>query len=118
MKRNIRKTSKSRYVQMREYRKLRIAFLLGRSCEAHLIIWADSQPPVGRIPPAIEVHHVRGRTGSLLNDLRYWKGVCPKCHFWIGHCPAEARKLGLLAEIGQWNQTEKLEQQKERNARA
>lgn len=78
-----------------------------------------------KLPPAspephrsTEIHHTKGRTGSLLCDERYWKATCAAGHWWIGSHPMQARELGLLCDVGDWNQTEKLEQQKERNARA
>lgn len=50
-----------------------------------------------------DVHHTRGRVGSLLLDERFWRAVSRKGHDWIGNNMAEARKLGLLCEVGQWN---------------
>lgn len=32
---------------------------------------------------ATQVHHMKGRTGSLLCDTRYWLAVCQECHRYI-----------------------------------
>ncbi len=53
--------------------------------------------------PATDIHHTRGRIGSLLTDTRFWVPVCRSHHDWIGANPASARDLGLLAPLGQWN---------------
>lgn len=49
------------------------------------------------------VHHVFGRDGILLFDIRKWKAACADCHRWIDANRAEAQKLGLLAKTGDWN---------------
>ncbi len=43
-------------------------------------------------------HHVRGRTGDLLTDTRYFKASCGgECHpAFIHNNPGIARQLGLL----------------------
>lgn len=56
---------------------------------------------------AADVHHWRGRIGSLLTDERYWLPVCRTHHRWIGDNPNEARCMGLLAPTGLWNTTER-----------
>lgn len=40
--------------------------------------------------PGDQIHHAKGRIGSLLNDMRYFKTVCPTCHQWIEEHPHEA----------------------------
>lgn len=52
---------------------------------------------------ATQCHHQRGRRGVLLMDERYWIPVSDAGHRWIHNNPAEARKLGLLCEVGDWN---------------
>lgn len=49
-----------------------------------------------------DVHHKRGRHGSLLMDTNYWMAVCRKHHRWIGGNPKAALELGLL---GPWGRT-------------
>lgn len=53
-----------------------------------------------------DVHHVRGRDGLLLFDVRWYKAACRPCHVWIGEHPKEAVKLKLLAERGEWGRIE------------
>lgn len=52
---------------------------------------------------ANQVHHTRGRLGTLLIDQRYWKGVSAAGHRWIDEHREEARDLGLLCERGDWH---------------
>lgn len=49
-----------------------------------------------------DVHHVRGRSGALLLDKRWWEPLCRRCHRWIHDHPADARMQGWLAERGEW----------------
>lgn len=50
-----------------------------------------------------DVHHSRGRAGSLLIDERFWIPVCRRAHNWIQANPERARALGLLCQPGEWN---------------
>lgn len=45
---------------------------------------------------ATEIHHKKGRVGSLLNDTSFWLAVSREGHTWIDNNPDEARKLGFL----------------------
>jgi hypothetical protein len=58
--------------------------------------WVDSPPFCGirarfdaygkkmiRVPMATQIHHKRGRVGSLLTDQRYFMAVCNDGHHWI-----------------------------------
>jgi hypothetical protein len=54
---------------------------------------------------ATELHHSRGRIGSLLTDLRWFIGLCHSCHDFVHNNPNEARKAGLLCEKGKWGST-------------
>jgi len=111
----INKVSTARSRQMREYRIKRLEFLKEHPyCEVCAEI---PYLPTLHKHMATEIHHTRGRIGSLLCDSRYWKAACIWGHWWIGTHPIQARQLELICHVGEWNQTEKLEQQKERNAR-
>jgi hypothetical protein len=50
-----------------------------------------------------DTHHRRGREGLLLFDVRNFVSTCRRGHQWIGENIEAARKLGLIAECGQWN---------------
>ena len=52
--------------------------------------------------PSCDVHHVRGRAGTLLIDTRFWLPVSRQGHDWIHRHPVLARIRGLLAERGYW----------------
>lgn len=56
---------------------------------------------------ATQVHHQRGRLGSLLMDERFWIPVCAGCHDFIHNNISVARRLGLICEAGKWNVPEK-----------
>lgn len=53
-----------------------------------------------------EVHHRFGRRGPLLNWEKGWLAVSRKNHDWIHRNIEEARKHGLIADRGKWNNTE------------
>lgn len=98
----INPVSKRQQQRFREYRKVRKEFLREHPvCECCRVI--NLNPILHR---ATEIHHVRGRIGSLLCDTRFFKATCFQAHHWIGHHPQEARKLGLLCELGKWNTPE------------
>lgn len=46
---------------------------------------------------------MRGRAGTLLIDVRFWKAVSREAHDWIQAHPVEARAEGLLCGPGEWN---------------
>ena len=50
-----------------------------------------------------EVHHMRGRLGSLLRDQRFWIALSKQGHRWVHEHHAEARRLGFLCQPGEWN---------------
>lgn len=52
---------------------------------------------------ATEVHHARGRVGSLLIDTRFFVPSCRPCREWPHENPKEARALGVLAGPAEWN---------------
>lgn len=92
-KKRIRIRSKSMESKMREYRKLAAAFKRDNpECVVENCRNATQ-----------DVHHTRGRVGSLLTDWRYWLPVCRRCHEWIQQNPRSAREVGLLCATGWWN---------------
>lgn len=99
-RKRIKAQSKRGKSRMAAYKELRAAWLLldgHRYCEAcWQIEWNYPRP-------ATDVHHLRGRAGSLLLNRRYWLAVCRPCHQWIGANPAKAREYRLIAPVGQWN---------------
>ncbi len=68
----IKRLSDKRKKQNEEYLVLRKEYLLEHpGCEIRL---------AGCTGKAIEIHHARKRTGSLLTDKRYFVATCRKCH--------------------------------------
>lgn len=45
---------------------------------------------------ATQIHHMRGRTGGLLCDTRYWLAVCQDCHRYIEDHKKWARQKKLI----------------------
>ena len=78
---------------VRGYRKLAEQYIAhARTCQ---------RAGCGR--PARDIHHTRGRAGSLLSDWRYWMALCRPCHDWVAEHPVDARSEGLLCAEGKWN---------------
>lgn len=82
----LRRMSKRRQLQMKEYYLVRAAYLsenpVCENCGERL---------------ATEIHHISGRIGKRLNDSEYFMALCGQCHRTIHFRPSEARKKGLLA---------------------
>ena len=98
----IRRVSKKRAAQLREYARLRAVYLRQHPyCE----VWLSERgideyalhiPWVPFSARSTEIHHKAGRTGWRLNDTSQWLAVCREAHEWIHDHPAEARKRGYL----------------------
>jgi len=76
--------SKNRAEQLKDYRKKRDEFLKGKTCEFP-----------GCTSNLVELHHVKGRVGSLLTDVRYFKALCRRHHRFAEENPLEALKMGV-----------------------
>lgn len=86
-RKKIANRSNKRASQERDYSKLRVVFLTENSdCQAQLD---------GCAGEATEVHHKKGRIGSLLTDTAYFLAVCRYCHDWIENNPIKAKQLNL-----------------------
>lgn len=80
-------TKKSKKRNKNEYTKVKNEYLQDNPvCEA--CFEAD----------ATEVHHSKGRTGSLLTDSRFFFALCHTCHAYIHANPKEAYEKGFLLE--------------------
>ena len=89
----VRARSKRMESKMAQYRKLKDEFLRAfPNCQCG-----------GCRNASQEIHHARGRVGSLLLDWRYWLALYRSCHRWLGDNPVKARSHGLLCAEGQWN---------------
>lgn len=84
MIKTIRRRSKKRAKQEREYGIIRALFL--------------DQNPICQVKncrgPSQEVHHKKGRIGELLTDVRYFLAVCNPHHRYIENHPIEAKAHG------------------------
>lgn len=87
LRKPIKKESTKRAKENREYNKLALSFKLDNPfCHAGLS---------GCTTMTTEVHHTKGRTGSLLTNVMYFLAVCRNCHDWIENNPAAAKEKGL-----------------------
>lgn len=86
--------------QMSEKRK-RESYIYARKRKAFLLLPENKYCPVAKkifneTIEAVEIHHLKGRVGRLLNYVPYWLAVCRKGHNWIHNNPEDAYKLGFL----------------------
>jgi hypothetical protein len=89
---HIRRESKTRAAQNRQYRKKVETWAVGKRCVF---------PGCGS--RKADCHHTRGRVGALLLDERFWLPLCRRHHDWVVANPQRARELGLLCQRGHWN---------------
>ena len=82
----LRRVSKKRQKELREYSKLRKAYLSEHpTCE------------VCEEKPATDIHHRHSRgLGGAFVDLSNFVGVCRSCHRMIHEQPSKARENGWL----------------------
>lgn len=79
--------SPKRIIQDAEYSKKRIIFLTDNPlCQAHL--------PGICTNLSTDVHHKKGRVGTLFLDETHWLSVCRACHSYIETHPKESRLIG------------------------
>ena len=84
----------------RIYKRMKGPYLRkNRTCKVSLL--ADTGRP--KLVPASQIHHVRGRVGTLLIDRRFFLSVSGENHTWIHNNPEVARDFGFLCAKGQWN---------------
>jgi hypothetical protein len=80
--------SAKRKADDRQYSLLRKEFLLSSPiCTAHI--------PNICTYHATDIHHKKGRSGTLFLDTRYWMAVCRACHSWVDLNSAAAEDLGF-----------------------
>lgn len=112
----LRRVSKKRAKQLREYAKLRIDYLAAHPiCEVwlrlngwqeiHIAVWsrvgggphvfAEELFRVGA-PRAIEIHHMNKRRAAMILNTSYWLAVSRENHERIENNKAWARREGFL----------------------
>jgi len=101
MSHGIRYSSNARAKQVREYIKLKRAFFEEHPyCQVCPEIFRNK-----RRHYANDIHHTRGKVGTLLNDTNHWLATCREGHDWIHSHIGLAREAGLIAPLGEWNKT-------------
>lgn len=103
--RGINPISKHRAAQLHQYRaKKKIYFDGLRANNKGLLPWCPVMLEItGEKIRVRDIHHMRGRIGTLLLDERYWLAVSRVGHDWINANPVLARAYGWLCQPGQWN---------------
>ena len=81
----IKSISDKKLAELKEYRVVRDGYLAtNKVCE---------HPECKNLSE--DLHHAKGRVGSLLTDVRYFKALCRRCHRWVEENPEQAKSLGL-----------------------
>jgi hypothetical protein len=81
----IKSVSTKKLSELKEYRVVRDWYL-----DTHKVC---EHPECSN--PSEDLHHAKGRVGSLLTDTRYFKALCRKCHRWVEENPTDAKSMGL-----------------------
>ena len=81
----IKSVSDKKLIELKEYRVVRDGYLSANKICEH--------PECKNLSE--DLHHAKGRVGSLLTDVRYFKALCRRCHRWVEDNPEEAKALGL-----------------------
>lgn len=95
----IRRRSVTESKRMRAYLQQRSVWLLRTENQWCIVV----KETTGAIVRATEVHHMRGRAGSLLCDERFWLPVSAEGHRIIHDSPESARARGWICKKGEWN---------------
>jgi len=81
----IKSVSDKKLIELKEYRVVRDGYLSANKICEH--------PECKNLSE--DLHHAKGRVGSLLTDVRYFKALCRRCHRWVEDNPDEAKAIGL-----------------------
>lgn len=115
LRKAIKPISKKRQVTGKEYREKARAFVAaaiarGETCPVVNAI-EDLRESIRYGWPCSnklsEVHHTRGRAGSLLLDERFWMAASKAGHRFIHENVELAREHGWICEKGLWNKPPK-----------
>lgn len=91
----LRKVSPRRSAEAKVYRERKKVFL-----GEHTHCFSCKRFVYG---PLRDLHHTRGRAGSLYLDERFWVMLCRHCHDVVHTHQKWAVEEGLLAGAGEWN---------------
>jgi len=94
--RQIKRRTPKRASEEAKYRRRVKVWIEGKYCR---VAWYARMS----LEPATQCHHTHGKRGKLLLYEPWWCPVSQWGHDWIRDNPIEARKLGLLCDVGQWN---------------
>lgn len=83
----IKPVADKRAVELAKYRVERDKFLKGKTCQ-----FPDCKST------NVECHHAKGREGSMVYKVEYFRALCRKHHNWVENNPEEAKRLGLSVD--------------------
>lgn len=93
----LKRVSSKRSKELREYAKLRKAYLEAHPyCQVWIQEGIINGTSLNDPPLSTDIHHVRGRWHGRLNDTKYWLAVCRESHEKIHRNPAWAYERGYL----------------------
>lgn len=88
----LRRVSKKRAAELVTYRSLKEYILKERP-------YCEMPSPTGAVSclgRSAQIHHMKGRAGPLLNDVRWWMAVCASCHTYIEDHKKEMRARKVI----------------------
>jgi hypothetical protein len=91
-KKFIRRASKKRAGELKVYQSLK-QYILSQRPYCEMPSRTGTPSCLNR---ATQIHHMKGRAGSLLCNVTYWMAVCQECHDYIHTHAKESRAAGLL----------------------
>ena len=91
-RRRISRVSERRKIDEKLYTQARKEYLNDNpKCERCVYL---SEKYGSRVMPSNQIHHKKGRTGSLLYNKRYFMACCDDCHKYIEANPKESKLKG------------------------
>lgn len=96
----LKTTSNKHALRLREYKELRALFLKKHPTCALFAYTFQNRRLAIDAPEATDIHHAKGRAGTLLNDTRYWIPLTRTAHREIELNPAWAMRHGFTFHKG------------------
>lgn len=89
----LKRMGKDKARETAKYWPLRRKFLEENPC-CEFSEWLS--PVASCTKSATQIHHMKGQNWRVMNDTRYWMGLCADHHRWITDHQTEARKRGMI----------------------
>jgi len=97
----LKKMGKDKARETRKYWSLRRKFIEENPfCQFPLDRPTPELPPfmptVSCLRRAVSIHHMKGQNWRIMNETKWWLGLCQEHHSWVEDHKIEARKRGLI----------------------